>query len=271
MEQGRQGLLSDVAPPLQESMDGGNEFELWEPSGLPADGSYKIVGSDFSQVLEVDVAPGKRVTAEPGTMVFMEDGLELDADVGGLAQGLGRSYFAGESMFRMHLINNTSTSRKLGISPRTPAKILTLDLAQHSGLIINRGAFLAASGEDWKLNVQLVGSLGAAGFGGQGLFMNTLHGTGTAFLNGGGTVVHKVLKPGETVIVNQHSVLAFERTVQFGVKRVDTVWACCCAGQGLFNATLTGPGFVLMHSMSDAKLAKAVNPAGGKKGARKKT
>eukprot|EP00450_Noctiluca_scintillans_P038875 CAMPEP_0194477042 /NCGR_PEP_ID=MMETSP0253-20130528/831_1 /TAXON_ID=2966 /ORGANISM="Noctiluca scintillans" /LENGTH=268 /DNA_ID=CAMNT_0039315963 /DNA_START=78 /DNA_END=884 /DNA_ORIENTATION=+ len=258
-------VLVSASAPGQETM-GGGAFEVWVPAAPPADAPFKIIGSEFSQVLEVDVAPGMTVTAEPGTMVFMGDRLELDADVGGFGQGCMRCCCAGESFFRMHMANKTSSTQRVGISPLFPARVVPVDLAQHSGMIVNRGAFLAAIGVDWRVDLKSVGSMGACCFGGQGLFMNTLHGNGTAFLNAGGTVMQKVLQAGETIVVDQHSVLAFEKTVELGVRRTGGCFVCCCAGQGLFNATLTGPGFVMVHTMGLQKLKRAIGATQGKQG-----
>merc|ERR1719362_2691559 len=110
-------------------------------------------------------------------MVYMDDGMQLDADIGGLGQGLIRACCAGESLFRLHLRNESSTAQKVGISPKFPAKIIPIDLALHSGLIINRGAFLAAVGADWHIRVVTARSLGIGLFAGQGFFMNTLWGS----------------------------------------------------------------------------------------------
>merc|ERR1719373_1356505 len=95
--------------------------------------------------------------------------------------------------------------------------------------------------------------------------MNTLHGDGVVFLNAGGTVMTKHLQPDEKIVVDHHAVLAFERTVRLSVRQTGGCMVCCCAGQGLFNTELTGPGFVMVHSMSLAKLRTAVGApqAGG--------
>jgi len=238
-------------------------FEIWTPSPAPPGTvNFDIVGSEFSQVLELHLRPTELVTAEPGTMVYMSSGMALDADIGDCAQGLKRCCCAGESMFRLHLENRSDALQKVGLTPRFPAKIVPINLQEHDGLVFNRGAFLAALGKDWRINLQRVGSLGVCCCGGQGLFLNKLHGNGMAFLNAGGTVMMKVLAPGEEMIVDEHSLLAFEQTVTFGIRRSGGFMVCCCAGQGLFNARLTGPGWVMVHTMSLGKLRRAMG--GGK-------
>lgn len=240
-------------------------FEIWSPSAPQEQSNFVIAGSEFSQVLEIQVRRGELVTAEPGSMLYMSPGVTLAADMGGFGQGCKRCCCAGESMFRLHLENsNGNDVEKLALTPQFPAKIVPVDLRQHSGMIFNRGAFLAALGKNWRVDIRTVTSAATCCFGGQGLFMNTLHGDGMVFLNAGGTVMTKVLQAGEEIIIDKHGLLAFESTVQIGIRRTGGgCMVCCCAGQGLFNTVLTGPGFVMVHTMALSKLRRAVGVQAG--------
>lgn len=255
----------DMSAPLRANAEDHrliSGFHIWTPEPLPQASNFEITGSEFSQVLEVAVGPGELVTAEPGTMLYMSSGMALDADIGGVGQGCKRCCCAGESMFRLHLKNEGGQVEKVAVTPSFPAKVVPIDLRSHDGLFFNRGAFLAALGKDWRVDIRQVGSAAICCCGGQGLFLNSLHGNGMVFLNAGGTVLTKVLAPGEEIVVDKHAVLAFEKTVQFGIRRTGGCLVCCCAGQGLFNAVLTGPGFVMVHSMSLARLRSSVKGAG---------
>jgi len=235
-------------------------FNIWTPAAPPPEASWEIVGSEFSQVIEIQVRPGEVVTAEPGTMLYTSDGVQLGADMGGLEQALKRCCCAGESMFRLHLehAGRSNGVEKVALSPSFPAKIVPIDLRLYDGLVFNRGAFLAALGKEWSVDIKMVSGPAACCFGGQGLFLNTLHGTGMVFLNAGGTVMTKVLQPGEKIVVDRHGLLAFERTVSMSIRQVGGCMVCCCAGQGLFNTELIGPGFVMVHTMSLAKFRSAI-------------
>lgn len=241
-------------------------FQVWHASAPQASGQFEIVGSDFSQIIEISVPPGETITAEPGTMLFMSPGMSMDADIGGLGQGLRRCFCAGESMIRLKLINNSQHAGKVALTPTFPAQIVPIDISLHDGMIFNRGAFLGAIGQDWKVRLKMVGDLGTCCCGGQGLFMNTLHGRNMVFLNAGGTVLTKILAEGEEIVVDKHAVLAFAETVKLEIRRTGGCCVCCFAGQGLFNAVLKGPGFVMLHSMALAKLRRAIGqfaPDGG--------
>jgi len=261
-------LMQDMGRPLvregaRELMSG---FNIWQPAPQAQDSLFQIVGSDFSQVLEIHLRPSEVVTAEPRSMLFASDGVSLGADMGGLGQGCKRCCCAGESMFRLHLQHdgrNPNSVEKVALTPAFPAKVVPVDLRQYDGLIFNRGAFLAALGRDWHVDVKMVRSLGTACCAGQGLFMNTLHGDGMVFLNAGGTVMTKQLAPGEKIVVDKHGLLAFERAVTISIRSSGGCMVCCCAAQGLFNTELTGPGLVWVHTMSLGKLRQAVGAAAG--------
>jgi len=236
-------------------------FQVWAAPPQPAQANFDIVGDDYSQVLEIKLNPNQIVTAEPRSMLFMSSGMALDADMGGIGQACKRCCCAGESMFRLHLKNTTAEEQKVALTPSFPARIVPIDLAHHSGLIFNRGAFLGALGTDWRVDIRSVASPGVCCCAGQGLFLNTLHGSGMVFLNAGGTVMKKQLAPGEEIIIDKHSLLAFEKTVNVSIRRTGGCMVCCCAGQGLFNTVLTGPGFVMTHSMSLSKLRTSLGRA----------
>jgi len=233
-------------------------FEIWSQTPRAARTNYDVLGNDFSQVLEIKLEPHQLVTAEPHSMLFMSPGVALDADMGGCDQGFKRCCCAGESMFRLHLKNVTAEVQKVAVTPSFPAKIVPIDLSQHSGMFFNSGAFLAALGQDWRVDIQPVCSPGVCCCAGQGLFLNALRGSGMVFLNAGGTIMTKQLVTGEQIIIDKHSLLAFERTVSIGIQRAGGCMVCCCASQGFFNTVLTGPGFVMVHSMGLSKLRSAL-------------
>lgn len=262
----RDQQVAPLAPP-QQAMQIESGFQMWTPSAPPAEAHHRIYGSEFSQILEVDVLPGQSVTAEPGTMLFMTPGMGMGADIGGCGQGCKRSCCAGESFFRLHLVNQGQSVERVGLTPSFPARIVPIDLNQHSGLVMNSGAFLGATGADWRIELQRVAGVGICCCAGQGLFLNRLHGSGTVFLNAGGSVMTNTLAEGEEMIIDRHSLLAMQSTVRLGIRRAGGCMVCCCAGQGLFNTVLTGPGWVMVHSMGLSKLRSSIGRASGSNGA----
>eukprot|EP00429_Kryptoperidinium_foliaceum_P104501 CAMPEP_0176257678 /NCGR_PEP_ID=MMETSP0121_2-20121125/38171_1 /TAXON_ID=160619 /ORGANISM="Kryptoperidinium foliaceum, Strain CCMP 1326" /LENGTH=274 /DNA_ID=CAMNT_0017597525 /DNA_START=81 /DNA_END=905 /DNA_ORIENTATION=+ len=241
-------------------------FHVYERQRPEPNSTYEIVGNDFSQLIEFQVHPEEVITCEPGTMVYMSPGMLPDIDMGDCSQGCKRCCCAGESMFRLHFKNEGDEVERVAVTPSWPAQIIPIDLATYDGLIFNRGAFLAAIGDDWHVDIRTVRSVGIACCAGQGVFMNTLHGQGMVFLCAGGTVMTKTLAAGEELVVEQQNILAFEKTVELGIRRFGGCLICCCGGQGLFNAVLTGPGFVMIRTMPLSKLAMALRVQGAQGG-----
>lgn len=223
---------------------------------------YEILGFD-SQVLQVSLPPGGMLQAEPGTMLHMTEGITRDmSTAGGLLKGIARAAIAGEALLMTKYTNNTDTPQPVGLTPNFPSKIISIDLNRFSGITIKSGAFMCAITHEVHLKYKLQRSVAAAFCGGQGVVTNTLSGTGIAFLNASGSIVSKFLEPGEELLADQNSVLAYDERVTFDVRRTGGFVYCCCSGEGLFNAVLKGPGLVILQTMPYEKIAAVVFPAG---------
>lgn len=223
-----------------------------------------IAGTDFHQMLQISLAPGDVLTAEPGTMVMMSGGLRPTVDTGGCGQGCTRCCCAGENLFRLVFENTTQQSQFLAIAAQGPGKVIPLPLSEWSGITLSSGVFLAAYGKDWKYELTTVGSCLTACCGGQGIFLPRLHGSGLAFISASGAVEVVDLSEGEEIIVDQANLVAFQKGVSFEVRSVGGCLVCCCAGMGLFNVVLKGPGKVIVESLPMQKLARALVSAAQK-------
>jgi uncharacterized protein (AIM24 family) len=80
------------------------------------------------------------------------------------------------------------------------------------------------------------------------------------FLEIDGDVIEKDLAPGEKLIIDQGHVAAMEETVDFDIQRVKGAKNMLFGGEGLFFATLTGPGRVWIQSMPLSRLVEAITP-----------
>jgi len=239
-------------------------MELLPPVAIPVNHeSFNIEGSQFSQILQVRIQPGETFMAEPGTMVLMSEGLSPSVDTGGCGQGCRRCCCAGENFFRLNLTNRTTQIQYLGISPNGPGCILPVDLEELSGLRFQSGAFLGALGRDWKIKIKTTSSATAGCCGGQGFFLNEIHGSGMMFLHGVGAIERIVLEAGQRYIIDKECLLAFEKTIQFDVRGYGVSMLCCCGGFGCFQTLLEGPGLVLVQSLPLSKLRRALLRGGG--------
>ena len=182
---------------------------------------FQVVGHD-TQMVEVMVMPQQMVRCEPGAMVHMHSALATDIGTdGGCCQACTRCCCVGESFLRVKYTNKTSAPVAMAISPSWPAKMLPFDLSTYRRLNIQTGSFVGAVSGDIRFQVRLANSFGAACCGGQGVFFNEMSGDGVAFLAGGGACIEKTLGEKETIVLDTHSLLAWEPSVKMSVRQLE--------------------------------------------------
>jgi uncharacterized protein (AIM24 family) len=175
--------------------------------------------------------------------------------------GFGRMV-GGESLFRVFFTNLSGTRADVALTPTFPSKIIPFDLSRSGPINLNPGMYMANIG-DVKVTFKAVRNVGAACFGGNGLFLTHVTGTGTVFVNGGGTVMEKILAPGEPLVVDRKSLVGFADTCKYEVRFNPGCLNCCCSGAGMFFILITGPGLVITQSMSLPRLQTAIISKGG--------
>jgi len=226
---------------------------------------YKIFGDDM-QVVEVELDPNEAVRAEVGTMLYMENSIEMQTSTGGgIFSGLKRM-FTGESFFITTFLNKGDGKQRVAFAAPYPGKIVPLDLKALGGeFMCQKDGFLcAAQGID--IEVAFTKKIGTGLFGGEGFILQRLTGDGLAFIHAGGTIIQRNLQAGETLRVDTGCLVAFAPTVDYDIKFVGGFKNALFGGEGLFFATVTGPGLVYLQSLPFSRLADRVARAsyGGK-------
>ena len=233
---------------------------------------YKIFGDDM-QLVEIELDPGEGVRAETGTMTYMEDGIQMQTSTGGgIFKGLQRA-ITGESFFITTFLNTGSEKQHAAFAAPYPGKILPLSLDDFNGtLICQKDSFLCAA-QGIEIEVTFTKRLGAGIFGGEGFILQRLTGSGMTFVHAGGTVIEKDLGAGESLRVDTGCLVAFSEGVDYDIKFVGGFTNALFGGEGLFLASLKGPGKVFLQSLPFSRLADRVLAAarfkqvGEKKGA----
>lgn len=216
---------------------------------------FRIHGHDM-QLVEIELDPGEGVRAEAGAMTYMEDSIEMQTGTGGGIFGGFKRMITGESFFITTFKNNGSGKRCVGFSAPYPGQIVSIDLNNFNGeFICQKDSFLcAANGID--IEVAFTKKLGAGFFGGEGFILQRLKGDGMAFIHAGGAVVEKKLGPGEKLRVDTGCIVGFERSVDYDIRFVGGFKNALFGKEGLFLATLSGPGKIYIQSMPISKLAE---------------
>ena len=229
---------------------------------------YEIIGGDL-QVVEVELDPGETVVAEAGAMVWMESDIHFEAKMGdgskpnnslmsNIFSGIGRMIM-GESLFMTHFEHKGHTGkRKVAFASSIPGKILDIDLESTGGeLICQKDSFLcAAKGTSLEMTFQK--KIGAGFFGGEGFVLQKVKGDGMVFLQAGGAQVIKELDVGETLRVDTGCLTAFTPDVSYDIQRAGNLKSMIFGGEGIFLATLQGPGTVVLQSLPFSKLADRI-------------
>ena len=225
--------------------------------------SAKIEGEE-SQIAKVKLRPGEVLRAESGAMLYMTDGVEMNTSSS--LQGGFKRLMTGQNLFFSDFSYPRETGEgEVGLGTELPSKIVRLSLEDYdSTLICQRGAYMA-SNPSVDIEMAYTKSLTSGFFGGQGFILQKLSGTGDVLVKAGGTLVVKDLDEGETIRVTTGSIVAFTSTVDYDVQMMKGI-KNVMFGEGLFVATLKGPGRIWLQGMPAdrmvAEIARRV-PSGG--------
>ena len=219
---------------------------------------YKIIG-DVMQALTIDLQSGEEVSAEAGAMLYMTDGIRLDAKMkGGLLKGLARKFLAGDSLF-MSVFRCEGQRGTMALSNPTLGKIIPITLNGQT-VLSERSSFLCSVG-NVDLSVAFNKRLGAGFFGGEGFILQKLTGQGMVFLQAGGNMIEFDLKPGEQLRVDTGCIVSFADTVSYDIQYVGGIKNALFGGEGLFYAQLRGPGHVVLQTLPFSRLADRLRAA----------
>jgi uncharacterized protein (TIGR00266 family) len=241
---------------------------------------YQIVGDDM-QFVKIELDPQEGVVAEAGAMMYIEDDIEMDTIFGdgsqenkgfvGALVGAGKRLITGESLFMTVFHNEGNRKRVAAFGAPYPGKIQPIHLAEIGGEILcQKDSFLCAA-KGVSLGIAFNKRFGAGLFGGEGFIMQRLTGDGWCFVHAGGTLEERTLAAGETLRVDTGCLVALQPTVTYDIKLVGGVKTALFGGEGLFFATLRGPGRVWLQSLPFSRLAGRIFAAapqtrGGRKG-----
>lgn len=228
---------------------------------------YKVYGAEM-QFVEIELDPGEAAVGEGGSMFYMENDVSMETIFGdGSAQqsgffgkvlGAGKRLLTGESLFTTLYTNKGSVKRKIAFGAPYPGKIIPIDLSMIGGTFIcQKDAFLCAA-KGVALGIAFQKKLGAGFFGGEGFIMQKLEGDGLAFVHAGGTMHKRDLAPGETLRVDTGCLVGLQPSVDYDIQMVPGIKTALFGGEGLFFATLTGPGTVILQSLPFSRLASRI-------------
>src|SRR5262245_39814445 len=238
---------------------------------------YEIYGHEM-QFAEVTLDPGEMVIAEAGAMMYMTYGVKVEAVFGLPSQhqqvffdtvlSAGKRMVTGESLFITTFSNTATTRQVVAFASPYPGKIIPFHLDKLGGeMICQKDAFLCGA-RGVQVSVAFQKKIGVALFGGEGFIMQRLVGDGIVLIHAGGTLLEKTLAPGEVIKLDTGCLVALQPSINYDIGFVGGIKNTIFGGEGLFLATLTGPGKVWMQSLPFSRLAGRVLANAGSRGSK---
>ena len=231
---------------------------------------YRIYGEEM-QYVDVELDPGETAVAEAGAFMMMDDGIQMQtifgdgsrsgSSGGGLLDKLfsaGKRLLTGESLFMTAFTNIGHGKKRVAFASPYPGKIIPLDLAELGHYVVcQKDAFLCAA-RGVSIGIEFQRKLGTGLFGGEGFIMQKLEGDGMAFVHAGGHVFERILQPGELLRVDTGCIVAYTHTIDYDIQFVGGIRNTIFGGEGVFFATLRGPGKVWIQTLPVSRLASRI-------------
>jgi uncharacterized protein (TIGR00266 family) len=239
---------------------------------------YKVFGAEM-QFVEVELDPGESAVAEAGAMMYKDSSIDMQTVFGdGSApsgggggfmdklMGAGKRLLTGESLFMTVFTHTGHNKAHVAFGAPYPGNIIPVPLPSVNGcLICQKDSFLCAA-KGVSIGIHMQKKILTGLFGGEGFIMQKLEGDGMVFVHAGGTVVERQLKAGEVLDVDTGCIVALEPSVNYDIRQAGNIKTSLFGGEGLFFATLQGPGKVWLQSLPFSRLAGRMLQAAPQKG-----
>lgn len=227
-----------------------------EVSGQSKSGLKYHIRGTVQQTVGIDLNPGQTIFSDTGAMSWMTATVNMSTNTGGGLGGMFKRALSGASAFIIDFTVNGGPGQ-VAFSTDFPGKVLAFDLDAGQSVIMHRHAFICAE-KSVALDIFFTKKLGAGMFGGEGFVLQKLTGPGMVFAELDGDAIEYHLQPGQVMKVEPGHVAMFEASVTFDITMIKGMTNILFGGEGLFLATLTGPGRIWLHSMTVSKMAHRV-------------
>ena len=241
---------------------------------------YRIIGEEM-QFVEVELDPGESVVAEAGTLMYKDAAVKMDTVFGDGSHasasggfidklvGAGKRLLTGESLFITVFTHSGSGKARVSFAAPYPGTIIPVALPDIGGrLVCQKDSFLCAA-KGVQIGIFLQRKILTGLFGGEGFIMQKLEGDGLVFVHAGGCVHERELGPGDVLQADTGCVVAFQDSVDFDIQQVGGIKSALFGGEGLFFATLRGPGKIWLQSLPFSRLAARMLMAAPKGGGKR--
>ena len=217
--------------------------------------TWEILHSGAFALAVVKLQPEQAIAAEAGAMVSMSGNVELHSEMKGGIFGALKRAVGGESAFV-----STFTARggagEVTLAPGAPGDVVGIEM-QNQTFMVQSSSYLAG---DTSLQVDTRWGGARSFFGGEGLFVLQVSGTGLLLVSSFGAIHRKTLRPGERYIVDSGHLVAWEGHMQYQLRKAaKSFFRSFLSGEGVV-AEFTGPGEILIQTRNLAAFAGLLKP-----------
>ncbi|HKW35428.1 MAG TPA: AIM24 family protein [Candidatus Acidoferrum sp.] len=216
----------------------------------------QIVGTTMP-VLEFVLDPNDTIISEAGQLSWMGSSIQMTTHTqfggGGGIWGALKRVAGGGTLF-MTEYRAVGAPGELAFATKLPGHIVPVEVGPGREYMIHRHGFICSTPQV-QIGVGFQQSLGAGIFGGSGFVLQHVGGQGAAWIELSGELIVKDLQPGQLLRVHPGHVGAFQTSVGFEITTVPGIKNLIFGGDGIFLASLTGPGRVWLQTLPIAKLA----------------
>jgi uncharacterized protein (TIGR00266 family) len=241
---------------------GGPNYPPGQGIHIDADGrgagrgyNYEILHQPAFSLAVVQLQPEQSIQAEAGAMVSMSANVELQSQMKGGLMGALKRAVGGESAFV-----STFTARggpgEVTFAPGAPGDIAAVEM-NNQMFFVQASSYLAGDG---NLIVDTKWGGAKSFFGGEGLFVLQVRGSGLLLVSSFGAIHRKSLQPGERYVVDTGHLAAWEGTTQYTLRKAAAGWfRSMTSGEGIV-AEFMGPGELLIQTRNLAAFAGLMKP-----------
>lgn len=242
-------------PQTQQASGGAFNFDVdGRGQGRGYTWSIEHQGSFALAVLQLQSE--QSVNAEAGAMVSMSGNVDLTSELKGGVFGALKRAVGGESAF-VSTFTAKGGPGEVTFAPGSPGDVAGIEM-QNQTFMVQSSSYLAG---DTSLVVDTKFGGAKSFFGGEGLFVLQISGTGLLLVSSFGSIHRKNLRPGEQYVVDTGHLVAWEGHMQYNLRKAAKAgfFRSLASGEGMV-AEFNGPGEILIQTRNLAAFAGMLKP-----------
>ncbi len=241
--------------PVSQTTGGAFHFDA-DGRGQGRGYTWEIEHQGAFALAVVKLQPEQAIHAEAGAMVSMSANVDLYSEMKGGVFGALKRAAGGESAF-VSTFTAKGGPGEVTFAPGAPGDVAGLEM-QGQTFMVQSSSYLAG---DMTLEVDTKFGGAKSFFGGEGLFVLQVSGTGLLLVSSFGAIHRKTVRAGEQYVVDTGHLVAWEGHMQYNLRKAakSGFFRSFLSGEGMV-AEFNGPGEILIQTRNLAAFAGLLRP-----------